>query len=86
MNERIIPTTAFDLEPFWKNFVENKALVQFNHRTLAYATMSLSYYLLYTVMRFKIGSPVTMAAVFAFSMINYQALSGILVLLNLVPK
>lgn len=86
MNDQIIPPTAFDLQPFWKNFVENKALVQFNHRTMAYATESLSLYLIYTVFKHKVGSPATTAAVCAFTLINYQAISGILVLLNLVPS
>lgn len=37
-------------------------------------------------MKYKIGGPATVAAILATMMINYQALSGILTLLNLVPK
>jgi cytochrome c oxidase assembly protein subunit 15 len=86
MNGKLIPATAFDNKPFWKNFFENKALVQFDHRTMAYITQSVSFYLIYNIFKFKIGGPATMAGILAFSMINYQALSGILTLLALVPK
>lgn len=43
-------------------------------------------YLLYTVFKARMGGPVTAAALLAGLMVNYQAFSGILTLLNLVPK
>lgn len=61
-------------------------MVQFNHRTMAYVTMSISYMLLYKILKAKIGGPFTVAGLIAVMMINYQAFSGILTLLNLVPK
>jgi heme A synthase len=61
-------------------------MVQFNHRNMAYITMSVSYYLLFRILKARIGGPFTVAGIFAVVMINYQALSGILTLLNLVPK
>lgn len=61
-------------------------MVQFNHRNMAYITMSLSYLLLYKIMKYKIGGPFTVAGLLAVLMINYQAFSGIITLLNLVPK
>ena len=60
-------------------------MVQFNHRNMAYVTMSVSWWLLYRIMKVKIGGPATVAGLLAVVMINYQALSGILTLLNLVP-
>jgi cytochrome c oxidase assembly protein subunit 15 len=72
--------------PLWKNFFENVAMVQFNHRNMAYVTMSLSYLLLFRILRAKIGGPFTVAGLLAVLMINYQAFSGILTLLNLVPR
>lgn len=53
---------------------------------MAYITQSVSFYLLYTIFKYKIPGPFTMAGMLAFTMINYQALSGILTLLALVPK
>lgn len=60
-------------------------MVQFNHRNFAYLTLSVSWMLLYRVFKARIGGPVTVAALLAGLMINYQAFSGIITLLNLVP-
>jgi len=61
-------------------------MVQFNHRNMAYVTMSVSYWLLYKILKSRIGGPFTVAGMLAILMINYQAFSGIITLLNLVPK
>lgn len=61
-------------------------MVQFNHRNMAYVTMSVSYLLLYRIMKARIGGPFTVAGLLAVLMVNYQAFSGIITLLNLVPK
>ncbi len=37
MTGLFLPETAFDLSPVWRNFIENPALLQFNHRLVAYA-------------------------------------------------
>jgi len=42
--------------------------------------------LVYTILRARIGGPATVAGLLAGLMINYQAFSGILTLLNLVPR
>jgi len=34
MGERIVPSDMFAMEPVWKNFLDNPAAVQFNHRYL----------------------------------------------------
>lgn len=36
MGGDVFPSLAFELSPFWSNFFENEALVQFNHRLLGY--------------------------------------------------
>ena len=38
MNGEYFPSEAWDMEPWWRNFFENTALVQFNHRTLGMST------------------------------------------------
>jgi cytochrome c oxidase assembly protein subunit 15 len=38
MGGEILPSESFDYEPFWTNFFENPALVQFNHRIGGYLT------------------------------------------------
>ncbi|MEM8572718.1 MAG: heme A synthase [Pseudomonadota bacterium] len=36
MGGEIFPSASFDLTPTWRNFMENPALVQFNHRVAGY--------------------------------------------------
>ncbi|HMQ93267.1 MAG TPA: COX15/CtaA family protein [Amaricoccus sp.] len=36
MGGDFLPFTAFNLEPYWSNYLENPGLVQFNHRMLGY--------------------------------------------------
>ena len=36
MDGDFLPFTAFNLEPYWSNYLENPGLVQFNHRMLGY--------------------------------------------------
>lgn len=85
MNGQVVPAGMTEKEPLWRNFFENVAMVQFNHRNMAYITMSVSWFLLYKILKAKIGGPFTVAGLLAVLMINYQAFSGIITLLNLVP-
>lgn len=52
---------------------------------MAYVTEGVSVYLMYTILKARMHSPASFAGVIAFSLINYQAISGIITLLNLVP-
>ena len=36
MGGEVFPSTAFNLEPVWSNFLANPGLVQFNHRLVGY--------------------------------------------------
>lgn len=36
MGGEVFPSDAFNIAPAWRNFLENPALVQFNHRILGY--------------------------------------------------
>ena len=36
MHGHVLPPESFDLQPLWRNFIENAALVQFNHRVAGY--------------------------------------------------
>eukprot|EP01038_Epipyxis_sp_PR26KG_P008279 gene8279-11207_t len=40
MNDEWIPSSILELEPKWRNFFENTATVQFDHRLLAYSTIA----------------------------------------------
>mmetsp|Transcript_9589 Transcript_9589/g.15000 ORF Transcript_9589/g.15000 Transcript_9589/m.15000 type:complete len:153 (-) Transcript_9589:337-795(-) len=38
MDEEWVPSEILDMKPLWRNFFENTATVQFDHRMLAYST------------------------------------------------
>ena len=40
MGGTFVPSTAFDLQPFWTNFFENAGLVQFIHRMIGYVLLA----------------------------------------------
>lgn len=42
MHGHILPPESFDIVPLWRNFIENDALVQFNHRVLGYVLAAWS--------------------------------------------
>ena len=44
MNGEVFPSESFAYSPFFINFTENPALVQFNHRILGYLTMIYAFY------------------------------------------
>lgn len=52
---------------------------------MAYVTEAVSGYLLYLILKNRMHTPASFAGVLAFALINYQAVSGILTLLHLVP-
>lgn len=85
MNGKFLPPNAFERTPVWRNFFENRSLVQWNHRMMAYITQSVAIYLMYTILKRKVHTPASFAGVLTFFLINYQAVSGIVTLLHLVP-
>ena len=81
MNGQILPSESFDLKPFWLNFTDNTALVQFNHRMLAYS-------LFFLVLLFFIAARLTKETLF-IKQANYlilvtffQMTLGIVTVLN----
>lgn len=42
MDGNVIPDGYWDIAPFWKNFGENLAAIQFNHRILAYLLVAVA--------------------------------------------
>ncbi|MDJ1016056.1 MAG: COX15/CtaA family protein [Paracoccaceae bacterium] len=43
MGGAILPPTAFDIEPLWRNFFENAGLVQFMHRVAGYLLFAFGF-------------------------------------------
>jgi cytochrome c oxidase assembly protein subunit 15 len=84
-NDAWMPDGMLKLKPAWKNFTENTATVQFDHRTLAYTTLGVTTSL--AVFSGRQGVPraaqhgMRALAVAAWS----QAALGVVTLLTIVP-
>lgn len=87
MDGAVLPpgSLLFAQQPFWENFVDNVALVQFNHRLGAYLLLAVA---LWQLSRLKRAAPQSSAAkrATAFAgMVTAQAALGIATLLLVVP-
>jgi len=56
MFDRIAPEQWLDLDPWWLNFFENTAAVQFSHRTSAYIVLGAALWLWHTRRKFETTS------------------------------
>ena len=79
-----LPARAFELEPLWRNFVENPALVQFIHRLVGYAVALMAVGLWMRARRSP--HPVTRGAVLAVLVaVAVQLGLGILAVIHGAP-
>ena len=84
MSGKLIPTNYFELSPFIKNFFENHATVQLNHRILGYAT-AITTYILYKRMKKLMSCPLTKRAIIMWCVrVKLQILLGIATLISSV--
>lgn len=87
MDGALIPSAAtlFAQTPFWENFVDNVALVQFNHRIGAYLLLALALWHALGLRRAVPGSGEAKRATALAGITLAQAALGIVTLLLVVP-
>ncbi|SEG72285.1 COX15/CtaA family protein [Bosea lathyri] len=87
MDGALVPpsSTLFAQSPFWENFVDNVALVQFNHRLGAYLLLALALWHVVALRRAAPGSGGAKRATAIAGMTLAQGLLGIVTLLLAVP-
>ncbi|MEE8370715.1 MAG: COX15/CtaA family protein [Sphingomonadales bacterium] len=85
MDGGFMPELMFDLSPWWLNFFENIAAVQFDHRLAAYLLVGLSAYLLYVALKSKAPRDLRRGAGLLLGLLMAQMTLGIAALLNFVP-
>jgi cytochrome c oxidase assembly protein subunit 15 len=78
-------STLFAGTPFWENFVDNVALVQFNHRIGAYLLLALALWHLASLRRVAPGSGGAKRATAITGLVLAQSALGIVTLLLVVP-
>lgn len=86
MDGRIVPSVKVltDLTPFWRNFTDNIAMAQFQHRMVAYTLLALAVLQAICSMAFASRGVARSAVAFA-GVVTVQASIGILTLLLFVP-
>ncbi|KEO56465.1 heme A synthase [Thioclava pacifica] len=83
MNGQFLPSESFDYTPLWRNFFENPALVQFNHRIVGYLVFLLGLYAAWRA-RSSAHQSTREAYALAAAMIFFQMILGITTALELV--
>lgn len=85
MNGEVIPSGYWRSELGIRNLFENLTTVQMNHRMLAYLTLIVTYIGSYKSFSKKMPLNIRMTCFGIFCLVNYQALLGIIMLLEQVP-
>jgi cytochrome c oxidase assembly protein subunit 15 len=85
MNGRFVPDDAFALSPFWRNLFENPALVQFDHRMVAYAVAALVALVYARALKFGKG-PTKNSGKAVTVLVIVQIFLGICTLVLMVPE
>jgi len=89
MDEEWVPSEVLEMEPMWRNFFENTATVQFDHRMLAYSTAT-AIGLTYAAARqgnlwAVLPQPAKRSLNAMAAMVGVQISLGVATLLNYVP-
>lgn len=79
-----LPPELFELIPFWSNFFENPALVQFNHRLLAYALFGFGLFIGFRAVKSPLSQLRRWHARMGMALIA-QVLLGIITVMTVAP-
>ncbi len=85
MEGRFIPQHALSMSPIWQNFLDNTALVQFNHRMGAYLLFVVSLLLFVSTLTRRVPGRTRFLAGLVFCVLCIQLVIGIQTVLFGVP-
>lgn len=85
MNGHFIPPEIFILEPWWRNFFDNMATVQFDHRMIAWVLMFTIPYFWFKARKQQLSNSAKLACNLLLIMLVIQVSLGISTLLLAVP-
>jgi heme a synthase len=85
MEGHFVPDVLWLLEPWWRNFVDNIATVQFQHRMVAYTLLTLALVQAFMTGRAAPGSRAARRTLHFAGLVALQAALGIVTLLLVVP-
>ena len=82
MNGRFVPELAWSMRPVWRNFLDNAALVQFNHRLGAYLLVLAMTAIMIRSFTHRAPAPVKVGAMALLFLVVAQATLGVMTLLS----
>jgi len=85
MHDRWIAESVYAMEPFWSNFINGIAGVQFVHRTFAFVVLGLIIYIYYEAKKHKLLKIENIAIKFLLVTVFFQMVLGVITLLMGVP-
>jgi cytochrome c oxidase assembly protein subunit 15 len=87
MDGHIVPPSdlLLSLEPWWRNFTDNLATVQFQHRMVAYVLLLLTFAQALCARAWAPGTKAMRRAFHLFGAVLVQAALGVMTLLLVVP-
>ncbi|MDR3408297.1 MAG: COX15/CtaA family protein [Methylovirgula sp.] len=85
MDGHFVPDVLMLLQPWWRNFVDNIATVQFQHRMVAYTLLALAIVQAIVTWRAAPGSRAARRSLHFAGLVTLQAALGIVTLLLVVP-
>ena len=85
MGERWIAEAVYAMEPFWSNFINGIAGVQFIHRTFAFVVLGLILYIFYESRKYTLLKIENTAINFLVWTVFFQMILGIITLVMGVP-
>ena len=85
MNEHWVPPELFALEPWYSNFFNNMATVQFDHRLIAWLLAFLVPWFCWRTLRLPLPAPARLCCHLLLAMLAVQLALGIATLLLAVP-
>jgi heme a synthase len=85
MDGHFVPNVLMLLEPWWRNFVDNVAMVQFQHRMIAYTLLALAAIQAIATWRAAPGSRAARRTLHFAMLVTLQAVLGVVTLLLVVP-
>lgn len=85
MDGHFVPDVVMLLQPWWRNFVDNIATVQFQHRMVAYTLLALAVIQAIVTARAAPGSRAAKRTTHFAGLVTLQAGLGIVTLLLVVP-
>ncbi|MAC95354.1 MAG: heme A synthase [Flavobacteriales bacterium] len=85
MGDTLIPEAVTAMQPWWSNFIEGIAGVQFVHRYLAYVVLALIIYLFVKSRKLKLSNSQQKGIYFLLFAVSLQFVLGVFTLLFAVP-